>query len=250
MRTLHIGTAVIEVHPDGAALSRAGAEKFQGAARAAIAAHGRFTVALSGGSTPKAIYSLLAEPGPSALPWEQVEIFFGDERVVPPEHPDSNYRMAQESLLSRVPLPPPNIHRIQTELGAKAAAQAYEAELRAVFNTAPGDCPRLGLILLGLGADGHTASLFPGTSALTETQALVAANRVPSLGVERVTLTYRVLNEAGEVMFIAGGKEKAAMLRNILRGDPAGKEYPAQLVRPRSGRLVWLVDEAAAALLD
>ena len=237
------------MYPDAAALNRAGMELFLRAGREAVAARARFTVALSGGSTPKAIYSLLAEQGQTALPWEKVEIFFGDERAVPPEHPESNYGMAREAFLSRVLLPAANIHRIPTELGAKAAAQAYEADLRAAVGTAPEECPRLDLILLGLGPDGHTASLFPGTSALTERRALVVANWVESLGKERVTLTYRVINEAAEVVFIAGGKEKAVMLRNVLRGAPSGTKYPAQSVQPHSGRLLWLVDEAAAAVL-
>lgn len=247
MRTLQLPPAQVQIHADPSALSRAGAEEFLRVGRAAIADRGRFTVALSGGSTPRAIYALLAERGATALPWDKTEIFFGDERVVSPDHPDSNYRMARETLLARVPIPPANVHRFRTELGAAAAAQAGESELRAVGGTKPGDCPRLDLILLGMGPDGHTASLFPGTAALDEPRALVAANWVESLKKERVTLTFRVLNEAAAVVFIAGGHDKALMVRNVLRGDPSGATYPAQLVRPRQGTLLWLLDEPAAA---
>ncbi len=252
MRTISLPHAEVRVLPDAAALARAAADEFILAARAAIPARGRFTVALSGGSTPKAIFALLAAEelsGSNRLPWDQVRIFFGDERHVPPDHPDSNYRMASEALLAKVPIPEGNVHRVQAELDAASAAADYETELRQVFALQAGEVPRFDLIMLGLGPDGHTASLFPGTAALEERTALVTANWVEKLKNHRITFTYPVLNGAAEVMFVAGGTDKAAMLRNVLRGDASGHTYPAQFVRPNSGRLLWLVDEAAAANL-
>lgn len=238
--------------PDGAALSRAAADEFLRAARAAIESGGRFTVALSGGSTPKAIFGLLAADeaaGRNRLPWDKALIFFGDERHVPPDHPDSNYRMANEALLSKVPIPHANVHRIRAELDAACAAVEYENELRRAFGSNAGDVPRFDLIMLGMGPDGHTASLFPGGAALAERSALVAANWVEKLKSHRITFTFPLLNAAAEVMFAAGGADKAEMLRNVLQGDPSGQRYPAQDVRPAAGRLLWLVDEAAAGKL-
>jgi len=233
-------------------LARAAAVEFLRAARHAIAATGRFTVALSGGSTPKAVFTLLAQDhvtGANSLRWDKVQIFFGDERHVPPDHADSNYRMANESLLSKVPIPVENIHRIEGELNAADAAARYEARLRSVFGISARAVPRFDLVMLGMGPDGHTASLFPGSSALAEKNALVCAAWAEKFQAHRITLTFPAINAAAEVLFIAGGADKTTMLRNILHGDPSGQTYPAQTVHPANGRLTWLVDEAAAGLL-
>jgi 6-phosphogluconolactonase len=250
MRAISLPQAEVRILPDAAALARAAADEFIHLARAAVAERGRFIVALSGGSTPKAVFALLAADelnGSGKLPWDKAQVFFGDERHVPPDHPDSNYRMANEALLAKVPIPQGNVHRVQTELDASFAAADYEAELRRVFDLRSGEVPGFDLIMLGMGPDGHTASLFPGTAALEERAALVVANWVEKLKTHRITFTYPVLNAAAEVMFVAGGADKAEMLRNVLRGDPSGQTYPARFVRPHSGRLLWLVDEAAAA---
>ena len=252
MRVISLPHAEVRVLPDNAALSRTAADEFLRAAHAAIEQRARFTVALSGGSTPKTIFGLLAADeanGRDKLPWDKIHVFFGDERHVPPDHPDSNYRMASEALLSKVPIPPANIHRVRAELDAARAAVEYESELTSVFDSRAGKVPRFDLILLGMGPDGHTASLFPGSTALQERAALVTANWVEKFKSHRITFTYPLLNAAGEVLFVAGGADKADMLRNVLRGDPSGQTYPAEDVRPTSGRLLWLVDEAAAGEL-
>jgi 6-phosphogluconolactonase len=252
MRVISLPHAEVCVLPDNAALSRAAADEFLRAARNAINKNGRFTVALSGGSTPKAIFGLLAvdeAEGRDKLSWDKVQAFFGDERHVPPDHPDSNYRMASEALLSKVPIPPANVYRIRTELDAARAALEYENEIRSAFGSRVGEIPRFDLIMLGMGPDGHTASLFPGSAALKEQSVLVSANWVEKFNSHRITFTYRLLNAAAEVLFVAGGTDKAEMLSNVLRGDPSGRTYPAQDVRPASGRLLWLVDEAAARTL-
>jgi 6-phosphogluconolactonase len=252
MRTVSLPHAEVRILPDSAALSRAAADEFLRAARHAVDRSGRYTVALSGGSTPKAIFGLLAVDeagGRITLAWDKVQAFFGDERHVPPDHLDSNYRMASEALLSKVPIPPANVHRVRAELDAARAAIEYESELRSVFGSRTGEIPRFDLIMLGMGPDGHTASLFPGSAALQERTSLVSANWVEKFNSHRITFTYPLLNAAAEIMFVAGGADKADMLRNVLRGDPSGGTYPAQDVRPASGRLLWLVDEAAASKL-
>jgi 6-phosphogluconolactonase len=236
----------VKIVPDNAALNRAAAQEFQRLAESAIAERGRFSVALSGGNTPKGVYSLLAEEYKS-LSWDKVHIFFGDERHVPADHPDSNYRMANEALLSHVPLPAKNIHRVQTELDPESAARDYEAQLRDFFHLTTNDWPRFDLIMLGLGDDGHTASLFPSTAALGETSRLVVANWVEKLQSFRITLTLPVLNYAAEVLFLVSGAGKADILKDVLR--PGGRRFPAQKVEPANGRLLWLADQDAARLL-
>jgi 6-phosphogluconolactonase len=178
-----------------------------------------------------------------------MHLFFGDERAVPPDHAESNFRMVKETLLANGRIPLANVHRIQAELDPQQAADLYEADLVKSFGLTPGQPPRFDLILLGLGTDGHTASLFPGTSALAEQRRWVCANWVPRLQSHRVTLTLPVLNAGAEVMFVVSGKEKAEVLRAVLEGGGEGAKLPAQLVRPKSGRLLWLVDAAAASLL-
>lgn len=210
----------------------------------------RFTVALSGGSTPRALYRLLAgDPYRDRLRWDGIHFFWGDERHVPPDHPDSNFRMAREALLDHVPVPPGNIHRIAAEEpDAAVAAARYEAELRAFFHLSPGEPPRFDLVLLGLGADGHTASLFPGTAAVHETEKLVVAVWVEAQKAFRITLTPAVLNAAARVIFLVSGEEKAAALAGVI--GSGGARYPAQVVRPENGAVSWLVDCAAARELE
>jgi len=254
MRTLFLLGGEVRVFPDGA-LARAAADEFQRVIAAAVAAHGQGSAALAGGSTPRAVHTLLAadeRSGRHPLPWNAVQIFFGDERFVPADHADSNFRMAAETLLAHVPIPEANIHRVRTELSAEAAAADYEQEVRRVVSAraAESTVPRFDLVLLGMGPDGHTASLFPGTAVLQERTRLVVANEVPQLKTWRITFTYPLVNAAAEVLIVAGGADKAAMLRNVLRGDPRATRYPVQDVRPVQGRLLWLVDEAAAAQIE
>jgi 6-phosphogluconolactonase len=237
----------VRILKTAADLFEAAAAEFTAQAAKAVGDNGRFTVALSGGSTPKTLYSLLATtPG---IPWDKIYFFWGDERHVPPDHPESNYRMVREALLSKVPVPAENIFRIRAEeQGAAAAARQYEQALKDFFHLAPGKFPRFDLILLGIGTDGHTASLFPGTAALNETQRLVVANWVPTFNTDRLTFTFPVLDAAAYVMFLASGTDKAPILHEILENSSAG--LPSQRVRPSNGKLVWLVDEAAASELS
>lgn len=231
---------------DLADLSRRAAAEFVRATRDAAARSGRAAVALSGGSTPKALFALLAGPEfAPQIPWPDVHFFWGDERAVPPDHPDSNYRMAFETLLSKAPVPPENVHRIEAEKPPEAAAAAYEKTLREFFHLAETDRPRFDLVLLGLGADGHTASLFPGSPALAEERRPVVAVYVEKLGAHRITLTLPVLNRAANVFFLVSGADKAAALAAVFRPG-AGERLPAARVDPSDGRLVWFVDEAAA----
>lgn len=232
---------------DAAALYRAAAERFRRCARAAVAERGRFSVTLSGGNTPRGVYSLLAQDS-SALPWEKIFIFFGDERHVPPDDPESNYRMASESLLTKVPIPAANVYRVPAELAADAAADQYERQLREFFHLQGSAWPRFDLILLGIGEDGHTASLFPGSAGLKEQSRLVIANWVEKFKTYRITFTYPVLNHTAEVLFLVSGEGKAQILRELL-SPSATEKYPAQAVQPEDGKLVWLADRDAAGLL-
>jgi 6-phosphogluconolactonase len=236
----------LRVYPDAASLARVAAEHFVALATAAIAARGQFVVALSGGSTPRATYTLLASDEFAArVDWPCVHVFWGDERCVPPDHPDSNYRMAHETLLDRISIPAENVHRIRGELPADQAATAYQAELEAVL----GAGGKFDLILLGMGADGHTASLFPGTAALREQARWVVAYYVDKLAAWRLTLTPAAINAATHVTFVVSGAGKAKRLREVLDGPYQPDVLPAQIVRPTDGRLLWLVDAAAAVHL-
>ena len=241
--------ADLQVFPDVATLSRAAADDIVRTGLDAVQQRGRFSLALAGGSTPRGVYTLLAAEHASTFPWAQTHLFFGDERAVPPEDPNSNFRMVRESLLDKLPSALPHVHRIEAEFDPAEAAARYEAGLKSHFQLPPNGWPRFDLILLGMGADGHTASLFPATDALRETQRLAVANPVPQLQTSRITLTFPVLNHAAEVLFLTAGKDKASMLRQVLWGDPNGLRYPSQDVQPISGRLVWMVDAAAAAEL-
>jgi|ERR1035438_6160667 6-phosphogluconolactonase len=243
-------TRSIEVLATAADLFHAAAEEFVRVARAAIGAQGRFTVALSGGSTPKALYSLLAA-NYASFAWNRIFLFFGDERHVPPTDPESNYRMVNESLLTKVAIPPENVFRVSAENpDAAAAAADYEAQIRGFFALRPGDrpgeLPRFDLILLGMGPDGHTASLFPDSEALDEQSRLVVANWVAKFNTRRITFTFPVLNHAAEVMFMASGADKADMLHEVLEGKNT-PPLPSQRVQPTDGKLLWMIDEAAAA---
>lgn len=232
-------------------LFQAAAEEVIGVAGDAIAKRGRFTLALSGGSTPKNLYTLIAANAGNSLRWEQTFFFWGDERYVPPDDPDSNYRMVRESLLSKVPVPAANIFPIPTENpNAATAAEAYEQTLKKFFGLAPGEFPRFDLILLGMGPDGHTASLFPETEALQEKSRLVVANWVEKLKTSRITFTLPVLNAGRCAVFLVSGGDKAAALHEVLEGDGPPEKYPSKLVRPSDGKLIWFVDRAAASLLS
>jgi|ERR1700680_2322269 len=214
----------------------------------AVQKRGRFCAALSGGSTPKGMYSLLAASS-TPIPWERVYFFWGDERYVPPTDPESNYRMAYEAMLSRVPVPPQNIFRIPSEeKDPELAAQQYEQTLIKFFGLNSGEFPRFDLVLLGLGPDGHAASLFPDSTALKEASRLVVANWVEKFKTHRITMTLPVLNNAAVVEFLVSGKEKAGIVHQVLDDD--GNQYPSQMIRPRNGRLVWLLDQAAASELS
>ncbi|HEX8336533.1 MAG TPA: 6-phosphogluconolactonase [Pyrinomonadaceae bacterium] len=214
-----------------------------------IRGRGRFTIALSGGNTPRRVYEMLTDERLSPhVDWPNVHVFFGDERMVPPDHSESNYRMAREALLSRVPIPPENVHRIEGVGDAVANASAYESEMRGLFGEV--EWPRLDHVLLGMGDDGHTASLFPGTEALGETRLWVAPNWVEKLGAWRVTLTAPVINAARRVTFLVTGAGKAARLREVLKGERDPARLPSQLIRPPDGTLEWFVDREAASSLE
>jgi 6-phosphogluconolactonase len=240
----------VKILADLEQVSRRAAEEFVQQANQAVHTKRFFTVALSGGSTPQRLYSLLAngaEPFRAQVPWDKIHFFWADERHVPPVHPDSNYRLASEMMLSKVPVPPEHVHRVQAEnSSADTAAQAYEQELREFFHLEEGQQPRFDLVLLGMGPDGHTASLFPGTDVLRETKRLVAAPWVEKLHTYRISLTPPALNSAALIIFLVSGKEKAGALRSVLKGDYQPERFPAQLIHPISGRLLWLVDQAAA----
>ncbi|MFZ0318408.1 MAG: 6-phosphogluconolactonase [Candidatus Sulfotelmatobacter sp.] len=232
-------------------LFQAAAEDVIRVATDAVTQRGRFTIALSGGSTPRNLYTLIAANARANLPWEQIFFFWGDERHVPPTNSESNYRMAQETLLSKIPVPPANIYRIPSENpDATEAAEAYEQTLRKFFDPAPKKFPRFDLILLGMGPDGHTASLFPETEALQEQSRFVVANWVEKLNTSRFTLTVPVLNAAQRVDFLVSGADKASALHEVLEGNAAAEKYPSKLVRPGAGKVIWFVDRAAASELS
>jgi 6-phosphogluconolactonase len=243
----------VRVFSDLPELARAAAEEVARAAGEAARHVDRFTLGLSGGSTPRALYRLLAspeEPFRDRLPWSWTHLFWGDERHVPPDHPESNFRMAKEAMIDLVPVPPGNVHRIPgEEPDAARAAGEYEAELRSFFRLSRGELPRFDLVLLGLGEDGHTVSLFPGTRAIHERERLVVAHWIEKLNAFRVTLTPPVLNATARVIFLVSGEEKAEALRAVLEGGFEPDRYPAQIVRPAKGSLVWMVDRAAARTL-
>lgn len=237
-------------------LAEEAARRFELLAKGAIERIGRFTVALSGGNTPQKMHTLLAgEPYASRLDWKHIYVFFSDERNVPPDHADSNYRSAHEALLGKIALPPENIFRMRGEEEAAKAAAEYDNVVQKFFRLSqiggpsPDNYPRFDLIFLGMGADGHTASLFPGTAALQERSKPVTANYVPKLDTQRITFTAPTINRAANVIFLIAGADKVAPLYEVMEGEYQPQTYPAQLVRPSQGQLTFLLDEAAAAQL-
>jgi 6-phosphogluconolactonase len=239
----------VRVFADAAELMQAAAGEIVRAAGQAVAARGRFTWALAGGSTPRDLYRLLAsDPFRDRLPWPAIHFFWSDERHVPPDHPESNFRMAREAMLDAVPVPPDNIHRVRAEEpDAQRAAAEHEATLRSFFDLSPDAWPRFDLILLGLGKDGHTASLFPGGAAVHERERLVVAPWVEAQRAYRITLTPPVLNHARRALFLVSGEEKAGALHAVIEGEHQPDRYPAQVVE---GNCLWMVDRAAARLLQ
>ncbi|KAA0230265.1 6-phosphogluconolactonase [candidate division KSB1 bacterium] len=241
----------IHILEDVATVAQRAAAEFAALSAEAIRQRGRFSVALAGGSTPKQMYRLLAiAPLSEKINWQHIHLFWGDERCVPPEHGDSNYRMVHEALIQKIALPAANIHRMPAEYrDLNAAAGSYANELRIFFKSDSAAMPRFDLILLGMGADGHTASLFPETAALAERQRWVVANEVPQLQTHRLTLTFPVINAAAQVWFLATGAEKAEMVALAVQQKRSSRKIPAQLVQPDPGALTWFLDAAAAAQL-
>lgn len=246
-------TRTIEIFATAADLFHAAAQEFARVGRLAIGAQGRFSVALAGGSTPKSLYSLLAS-NYGDFPWNRTFLFFGDERHVAPTDPESNYRMVNESLLSKISIPASNVFRVNAENpDAAAAAADYEGRIRTFFELKPAQFPRFDLILLGMGPDGHTASLFPDSEGLKEQTKLVIANWVEKFKTHRISFTFPVLNRAAEVIFLVSGPDKAEMLRQVLEGKASEEKgtppLPAQRVQPQDGSLIWMLDDAAASKL-
>ena len=236
---------ILHVVENAADLAKKAADFVVSRAREAIDQRGRFAVALAGGGTPKPVYEHLAMPEwAGCIEWEKTHVFFGDERCVPPADEQSNFRMAREALLERVPLPEANIHRMLGEIAPESAALAYEQELKGLFRC---EQPALDLVLLGIGADGHTASLFPGTAAVRERERLVVGQYVDKLATWRVTFTPVLLDAAREVLFLAEGSGKAAVVHEILEGAYRPDVLTSQRVQPAAGRLHWLLDRSAAA---
>jgi 6-phosphogluconolactonase len=244
----------VVLFPDIASLAHRAAEEFVKAANSAIARQGSFSVALAGGSTPKALYSLLADDPAfrSRIPWDKMHLFFGDERHAGPEDKDSNYRMANESLISKSSLKPEQVTRIKGEYDdTEKAALEYEQALRAYFKLQDGKFPRFDLVLLGMGDEGHTASLFPGTKALHPSfHRFVVRNWVGKLYTERITLTAPAINQANQVIFMVTRADKALALKAVLEGPYEPEQLPSQLVQPASGNLLWLVDQDAGSKLN
>jgi 6-phosphogluconolactonase len=244
--------ADVRILQDAPAIARQAAQVFVDSANAAVREKGSFSIALAGGSTPKALYNLLVSDPDlrQQVPWAQTRFFFGDERHAGPDEPDSNYRMANEAMLSKLSLRPEQLHRIKGEYAdTERAALDYEAELRLAFGLAESALPRFDLVLLGMGNDGHTLSLFPGTKALHDNKRLVMRNWVGKLYTERVTLTARVANNAKVAMFMVTGADKALPLKGVLEGPREPEQLPAQLIQPTDGQLLWLVDQAAGGML-
>jgi 6-phosphogluconolactonase len=247
-----LATATLHVSASASEVAKASAELFTDSIVAAVAARGLARIAISGGSTPKAMFALLADPaGPylSRIPWDSLQLFWVDERCVPPTDADSNFRMTSEAMLSKVPLSPANVHRMEGELDPTVAAARYESEIRNTFKLEGAETPTFDLILLGMGDDGHTASLFPHTEGLNEMSPIVIANHVPQKDTYRITLTWPVINQGREVAFVIAGKDKAEVLSRVLTGPYDPETLPSQLIRPSSEQVTFLLDTAAAAQL-
>ena len=242
----------IRILTDSEAMSRAAAATIVDHISQSLQTRDVYSMALSGGSTPRRLYSLLANEATlrEQIPWERIHFFWGDERRVPPGHPDSNYLMAYNALLSKVPIPSTNIHRIHAEeADADEAAADYEIEIRRFFGIEAGQIPQFNCVLLGMGADGHTASLFPGTSALVETKRLVVANWVEKFQSHRFTLTLPVFNHAAQILFLVSGEDKADTLQAVLEGDSKTTRFPVQLIQPTHAEVTWFLDHSAASRL-
>ncbi len=240
------------VEPDAAALARRAAQYFVEMVDEAADAQGRARVAISGGSTPKAAFELLSDPGQpwrARMQWDKLDLYWVDERCVPPDDQESNYRMTREALLDRVPLRPDQIHRMEGELDPEKAAARYESELRNGFRLEGAELPRFDLIELGMGPDGHTASLFPRSEALRETGRLVMANHVAQQDRWRITLCWPVINRANSVFFLVGGADKAQILKEVMTGPRDVERLPSQLIWPASGIITLILDKSAAAML-
>jgi len=238
---------MISVYPDMEALSRAAADLFAERAARAVAGHGRFAILAAGGETPRRTYELLAEePLRGQVPWAGVHVFWGDERSVPPDDPRSNARMVRRALLDRVPVPAGQVHYIAGDRDPRQAADEYEELLRRFF---AGAAPRFDLVLLGLGDDGHTASLFPDSPVLEERQRWASPTRRAGEEITRVTLTPPLINQANLVVFLVAGDDKATVLREVLEDHPDPRSRPARMIMPEQGELRWLVDQSAARLL-
>jgi 6-phosphogluconolactonase len=244
--------AEVRVLPDGPAIASRCAQKFVEIGAAAVKEKGSFDVALAGGSTPKLLYSLLVnEPAlRSQVPWDKMHVFFGDERHVKPDHPDSNFRMASETMFSKSPLKPGQVMRMKGEYpGAEDAAKEYDQYLRTYYKLAEGQFPRFDLVLLGMGSEGHTLSIFPGTRALRETRRIAVHNWVGKVLMDRITLTAPAVNNAANIIFMVTGADKAPALTAVLERFYEPDQLPAQLIQPVKGNLLWLVDTAAGNLL-
>jgi 6-phosphogluconolactonase len=244
---------VYYVDSSAEALTRRAAQYFVDGIRAAAAARGKARIAVSGGRTPKNTFAMLADPSAQyreQIPWEKLELYWVDERCVPPDHPDSNYRMTREAMLDQVPLSPPQIFRVQGELEPDEAAAKYESAIRQSFRLEGAEMPVFDMLELGMGPDGHTASLFPHTDGLHELMRVAIANHVPQQKETwRVTLTSPVINRARDVFFLIEGAEKVAALKAVFTGAYDPETYPSQLIRPASGKITLLLDAAAAAAL-
>jgi 6-phosphogluconolactonase len=242
----------IRILSDGAAIARRAAREFVQAAGSAVREKGSFHVALAGGSTPKALYNLLATDAAlrSQMPWDKMHLFFGDERHVGPEHPDSNFRMATEAMISKVPLKPEQVTRIKGEYpDTEQAALEYEEALRDNFKLKAGEYPRFDLLLVGMGNEGHTLSLFPGTKALHADGRVAVRNWVGKLYTERITLTAPAASNAARILFMVTGADKALALKAVLEGPYEPEQLPAQFLQPKNGKLLWLVDTTAGSML-
>ena len=245
-------TVTYRVLPSPTATARAAAQLFSDAAVKAATARGVARIAISGGTTPKTMFALLADPVELFLkqvPWDKIELYWVDERCVPPDNIESNYRMTNEALLSKVPLVAERVHRMEGELEPEVAAARYESTIRNTFKLEGAETPTFDLVLLGMGDDGHTASLFPHTEALNEMSHIVVPNHVPQKDAWRITLTWPVINQGREVAFLIEGAGKTQVLHDVFLGPYQPETYPSQLIRPASGRLTLLLDAAAAAKL-
>jgi len=242
-------TGALKSFPSAEILVQETAEWLAGALNREVRDHGKAMLVLSGGNTPRSVYELLGRGEHCGrIDWANVHLFWGDERSVPPDHPESNFRMVKQSLLTCPDIPPGNVHRIRAERPPAEAAAAYEEEIREVYRLGRDELPKFSIFLLGLGQDGHTASLFAGTSALQERRKLVTEVYAASLAAWRITMTLPVINNAGIILFLVSGSEKAGILRSVLEGVPP--RYPAQMIEPAGGQLLWFADAEATSQLS